>query len=322
MKDSFRRRSRLLVFAVLATVVTVIVQAQVAPERKRVSVEAFDYTAARTSVKQVFGTDQNIGLGFQAMLTKRLDMDSKIIVLAGRDSGAQGMTVQSADARLDGDIAVFGHYEEAVTNRGDKSKIVDGVGLIRRAFGELASSMRSEKAVAVVVIHYRLVDPETSEVIAAGEARGDSSRKSSGSHGFMEGYSVGTGLKIDMTSPNFADTAIGEASVECVNKIASALVIQVAKLPARKINVNARVAYISGDSVTINAGADAGVVSGDRFEVVHLISEIRDPKTHEILGLATEKVGEMIINVVKARVATGAFTGSGKPQVSDQAKKL
>ena len=44
--------------------------------------------------------------------------------------------------------------------------------------GGIASSQDKDKA--VVAISYRLVDAETSEVIATGEARGESIRKSAG----------------------------------------------------------------------------------------------------------------------------------------------
>ncbi len=56
----------------------------------------------------------------------------------------------------------------------------------------------------MVAIDYRLIDAETSEVIATGEARGESVRKSSGIGGFGGAWGGGGGGGgIDMTSSNF-----------------------------------------------------------------------------------------------------------------------
>jgi curli biogenesis system outer membrane secretion channel CsgG len=278
----------------------------------------------------VFGTDQDIGRGIQAMLVKRITTDGKMIVVeraklqkieseqdlnasnrVQKGTGARVGKIHGADALLYGDIVIFG--------RDDKKKSAAGGGMVGGVIGGFANMHKEDKA--VVAIDYRLVDAETSEVIASGEARGESSRKSSGMGGFMAGFAGGAGVKIDMTSSNYAETIIGEATMDCVNKLAAVLNDQVPNLATKKIDVDGRVAFVNGDSLTLNVGEEAGVEMGDRFDINRILSEVRDPQTHEVIDMATEKIGEMVVTTLKPKVSIGAFTGTGKPKIGDDAKK-
>ncbi len=308
----------------------IVMFAQAPAAKKRVAVDAFDYSTVMTAVQTVFGTNQNIGKGIQAMLVKRISTDGKMIVVerdklqkieAEQDLNAGGRVqkgtgaavgkIRGADALLYGDIVIFG--------RDDKKKSAAAGGLIGGVIGGIAASRSTDKA--VVAIDYRLVDAETSEVIASGEARGESARKSSAIGGFMAGFAGGGGAVIDMSSSNFAQTIIGEATMDCVNKLAAILNEQVPNLASKRIDVDARVAYINGNSLTINAGSELGVAVGDKFDVARIVSEVRDPQTHEVIDLATEKLGEMVVTTVKPKVAIGTFNGVGTPKIGDDAKK-
>lgn len=314
----------------LVVTFTPLTHAQAAPDKKRVAVDPFDYSTVRTVVQQVFGTDQDIGRGIQAMLVKRITTEGKMIVVergklqkieaeqdlnAGnrvqKGTGARIGKIRGADALLYGDIVTFG--------RDDKKKTIAGGGFAGAVVGGVLNSRKESKA--VVVVDYRLVDAETSEVIASGEARGESSRKSNGFGGFMAGFAGGMGVSVDMTSSNFAETIIGEATMDCVNKLAAFLNEQVPNLATKKIDIDGRVAYVNGASLTLNVGSDAGVVTGDKFDISRILNEVRDPQTNEVIDLATDKIGEIVITTVKPKVSIGAFTGSGKPKIGDDAKK-
>lgn len=338
MRRSCRRWPLLILALVTGSLTVLPLQAQPASDRKRVAVDPFDYSTVRTVVQQVFGTDQDIGRGIQAMLVKRITTDGKMIVVergklekiqaeqdlnasnrVQRGTGARVGKIRGADALLYGDIVTFG--------RDDKKKKVGGGGfgggLAGGVIGGLSNTHKEEKA--IVVIDYRLVDAETSEVIASGEARGESLRKSNSFGGFLAGFGGGAGAGagggVDMSSSNFAETIIGEATMDCVNKLAAILDEQVPKLETKKIDIEGRVAYVNGASLTINVGSEAGVVTGDRFDISRIVSEVRDPQTHEVIDLATDKIGEMVVTTVKPKVAIGTFTGQGRPKISDQAKK-
>jgi len=289
-------------------------------QKKRVIVDEFDYSTVKTSVQAVFNTQQDIGKGIRAMLVTRLAQANKVVVVerakmatltkeqdfnasnrVKQGSGARVGQISGADALLSGDIVVFG--------RDDKKKSVKGGGIIGGVIGGIASSKNEDKA--VVVIDYRLIDAETSEIIATGEAKGESVRKGNalGAIGGALGKGV-AGVQIDMTSSNFAQTIIGEATQDCVNKLADILLEQTSNMKKTVREVEGRVADVSGKTLVINVGSNDGVNVGEVFEVLNIVREVKDPVTKETLDVVTEKTGEMTITSVRDKVATGTYTGS------------
>lgn len=299
-------------------------------EKKRVIIDEFDYSAVKTSVQAVFNTQQDIGKGIRAMLVTRLAQANKVVIVerakiatltkeqdfnasnrVKQGSGARVGQISGADALLAGDIVVFG--------RDDKKKSVKGGGIIGGVIGGIASSKNEDKA--VVTIDYRLIDAETSEVIATGEATGESKRKSSGLGAMAGAIGKGVaGVQVDMTSSNFAQTIIGEATQDCVNKLADILLTQTTTMKKSFREVEARVADVSGRTLTINAGSADGVNVGETFEIMRIVREVKDPVTKETLDVVTEKTGEMSITSVRDKIATGNYTGS-PAQVNYVARK-
>lgn len=289
-------------------------------QKKRVIVDEFDYSTVKTAVQSVFNTQQDIGKGIRAMLVTRLAQANKVVVVerakintitkeqdfnasnrVKQGTGARVGQISGADAMLSGDIVVFG--------RDDKKRSVKGGGLIGGVIGGIAASKNEDKA--VVVIDYRLIDAETSEIIATGEARGESARKGNalGAIGGALGKGV-AGVQVDMTSSNFAQTIIGEATQDCVNKIADILLEQTANMKKSVREVEGRVADVSGKTLVLNVGSNDGVNVGEVFEILNIIREVKDPVTKETLDVVTEKTGEMTITSVRDKVATGTYTGS------------
>jgi curli biogenesis system outer membrane secretion channel CsgG len=291
-------------------------------DKKRVIVDAFDYAAVQTSVQAIFGTQQNIGRGIRAMLTDRLTKQKDVIVVerdkidllekeqernksnrVKQGTGAGIGREHGADALLAGDIIIFG--------RDDKKKgIKGGVATPWCSFcGGVGIGKKQDKA--VVAINYRFIDAATSEVIASGEARGESIRKSFDWAGLAGSWGKGVGAgEVDMTSSNFAETIIGEATQDCVNKLAAILMTQAAVMKKKPREVDALVADISGNTLMISAGASDGVAAGDVFEVMRSEREIRDPNTKELLDHVLTKVGEVRVDTVRDRVSSGTYFGS------------
>jgi len=303
--------------------------AQVKGQKMRVIVDEFDYSTVKTQVQAVFNTQEDIGKGIRAMLVKRLADANNLVVVerakmdtlikeqnfsasdrVKQGSGARVGRISGADALLSGDIIVFG--------RDDEKRGVKGGGIIGGLIGAITSSKNEDKA--VVAITYRLIDAETSEVIATGEARGESTRKGNalGAIGGVVGKSVEgvqtvakdvAGVQLDMTSTNFAQTIIGEATQDCVNKLADILKEQSANMKkVRKVETS--VADVAGNTLVIAAGGNDGVNLGDVFEILEVVREVKDPTTKEVLDRITNKVGEMTITSVRDKIATGNYTGS------------
>ena len=294
--------------------------AQLQAQKKRVIVDEFDYSTVKTQVQAVFNTQQDIGKGIRAMLVKRIADANNLVVVerakiqnimkeqdfnasnrVKQGSGARVGQISGADAMLSGDIVIFG--------RDDKKRSVKGGGLFGSVIGGIAASKNEDKA--VVVVDYRLIDAETSEVIATGEARGESVRKGNalGAIGGALGKGI-AGVQVDMTSSNFAQTIIGEATQDCVNKLAEILKEQSANMKKTVRPVETSVADVSGNTLVIAAGGSEGVNVGEVFEVLQVVREVKDPTTKEVLDRITNKVGEMTITSVRDKIATGTYAGA------------
>jgi hypothetical protein len=87
------------------------------------------------------------------------------------------------------------------------------------------------------------------------------------------------------------------------------------------MDLDARVADVSGNTITINAGAAAGLQPGMKFTIYHKGKEIKDPTTGEVLDVQTTPLGELTITVVRDRIAMGNYSGGGAPVVGDVVRK-
>jgi curli biogenesis system outer membrane secretion channel CsgG len=314
------------ILALLAVSVTASAQ-----QKTSLAVDAFDYSTVMTSVQAVFGTHVNIGAGIRAMMVKRITTDGKFTVverakvdnvLREQDFGASGRVkggtqakigqIRGAQLAVMGDIVVFGRDDRKVG--GNAGGFGGGV------FGRIGAARRTDKA--VVVLNYRVVNYETSEVLHAGEARGESKRTSTSIGGFMGGWRGGGGGNVDMSSSNFAETIIGEATMAAVDQLAVDLSSNFEKIGGAmpEQSIEARVAVASGNSLTISAGSTNGVKVGDKFKVLRVGKEIKDPVSGEVLDVETTDLGELTITTVRDRVATGTYTGP-PAQVGDMVRK-
>lgn len=303
--------------------------------KRVIAIDEFDYGTVTTAVAAIFGTQVNVGKGILALFTKRLAQDGKyrIVerqklqkVLSEQDLGAsnrvkQGTNakigrVQGADAILMGTITVFG--QDTRSNRVNAGAATGG--RLGGILGGVSVGKRSDKA--IVEISYRLVDAESSEVIAVGEARGESKRTSNGFGiaGFKGGAGGAGGA--DMNSSNFLETVIGEATVDCVNKLAEIANSKEQQIGAKTSEVEAKIAEIAGNKIYLAAGSNDGVQQCDRFEVSRVIKEIKDPSTGEVLDLQVEKVGELMVMEVRDKISIAYFNGSSVPKVGYVVKKI
>lgn len=288
--------------------------------QRRAAIDEFEWGSVSTVVQQVFQTNVNIGKGIRSLLTTRVQQGGKVrvverakadVIMKEQDFGASGRVKRGTNARLGqmsgadiyvmGDIVAFG--------RDDSRKGVSaGTFGVRGPLGGLRLGASEGKA--VVVVNYRIVDAETGEVIDSGEARGESKRSSKGVGGFFGAGGRAVGGAVDMSSSNYAETIIGEATIEVCDKIAAIINEKATNLPARQVDIEARVAAVTGQSVTIAAGSNEGVVVGDRFDVFKILKEIQDPVTKEVLDLDVQKIGELTISNVREKIATGQYVGS------------
>jgi curli biogenesis system outer membrane secretion channel CsgG len=306
-----------------------------ATAKRVLAIDEFDYGTVTTSIAAIFGTQVNVGKGILALFTKRLAQDGKyrIVerqklqkVLSEQDLGASNRVKQGtnakigrvigADAILMGTITVFG--TDTRNNRVNAGAATGG--RLGGVLGGISVGKKSDKA--IVEISYRLIDAESSEVIAVGEARGESKRTSNGFG--VAGFKGGAGGAggVDMSSSNFLETVIGEATVDCVNKLAEIANSKDQQIAPKSSEVEAKIAEIAGNKIYLAAGGNDGVQQCDRFEVSRVIKEIKDPSTGEVLDLQVEKVGELMVMEVRDKISIAYFNGSSMPKVGYVAKKI
>ena len=299
-------------------------------QKKRVAVMNFDYGTVISSVRQLFGSDQDIGKGIADMLVDRLVNDGTYSVIERKEldkiiaeqnfsnsdradpaSAAKIARILGVDAIIIGSITQFGNDNES-------TKVGGGaLGSVTGRFG-LGGAQKS-KSTAVVQITARMIDTSTAEILASAPGKGEASRGGVGllgSGGSAYGPSAGAG--IDMKSSGFQSTILGEATNKAVTEVATALDAKAASLPTVVVEINGLVADAADDgTLVLNVGSRNGLKAGDTLNVRRKVREVRDPDTGKVLRSIENNIGTVTITDVEATSAVGKFSGPGKPQVKD-----
>jgi len=302
-----------------------------AAPKHRVAVMNFDYGTVRTTVAQIFGSDQDVGKGISDLLVQKLVQDGKYSVIernaldkilseqnfsnsdrADSTTAAKIGKILGVDAIIIGSITQFG--------RDDKHTKVGGGGYGLGKFG-LGGVGKSE-AKAVVAVSARMVNTTTGEILAAVTGMGESTRSSTSLVGAGGGWSGGGGGGLDMGSSNFANTILGEAVRKAVDDTGAQLDSAVDKVPTIKLEVNGVVADVSGNTLIINVGKKAGVKVGDKLSISRQVRVVKDPTTGKVIKAITDNIGEATVTEVDDDSATITLSGGGPAKVGDVVKNL
>ncbi len=324
----FRKTTILITFILLAGI-TFTASAQ---QKKRIAILDFDYATVYSDVGYIFGSNVDVGKGIADLLVTKLVQGGQYSVIerkqldkimAEQNLGASGRIdeataaqigkILGVDALIMGSIHSFG--------RDDKSKGGGGgVNVPVPVFGGV--KIGSKKAKAQVGINFRMVATDTAEIFAAGDARGESKREGASIQASGGVKGVYTDGALGMNASNFAETIIGEAVYDCVNKLAAQLEEKASTLPARAaaapVKTEGMIADVSGATVIINIGKNAGLKKGDRLEVKRVTREVKDPDTGRVIRVVSDKVGEVVLTDVDDTSAEGKFSGTGAAKVKDK----
>jgi len=257
--------------------------------KKRVAV--FDFED-KTDHRWHWWTGQPVGQGMADMLTTELVKSGKYRVIERQaieaimkeqqlgQSGA--VTAQSAaqvGQLLGVELALIG----AVTEFGYKKSDIGGV-LKNKGFG-----LGVQSASASVGIDLRFTNTTTGEILAAENVRKEESKK---------------GLKVDTEQFSFKnknafdESLVGKATRAAIEEIVQKIDAQMSSLPWQ-----AKIIKVTGTTVYINSGAEAGVNVGDVFAVYSKGEELIDPDTGLSLGSEETKIGE--IGVTSNNIGNG-----------------
>jgi outer membrane protein OmpA-like peptidoglycan-associated protein/curli biogenesis system outer membrane secretion channel CsgG len=127
------------------------------------------------------------------------------------------------------------------------------------------------------------------------------------------------GGNVDFGSSNFQSTIIGEATKKAVEALAADLGTQSSHLTVRAVKIDALIAAVDGGQIILNAGARAGIHSGDQLTVVRVGREIKDPATGQVIRRLTSTIGTIqAADVDDTSSVCNVVSGSGF-QVGDHA---
>src|SRR5271165_1233232 len=340
-KESPMTNSRLRCIAVVLLVATfcaVAVEAQTAAPAapaassaatKRVAVMNFDYGTVKTTVAQIFGSDQDVGRGISDMLVQKLVQDGKYRVIeraaldkilaeqnfsnsdrADATTAAKIGKVLGVDAIIIGSITQFGRDDQHTKVGGG------GYGLGKYGIGGIGTS----KSKAIVGITARMINTSTAEIMVAVTGTGESERGSTSLLGGGGSGWSGGGGGLDMGSSNFGATILGEATHKAVDDTANQLDAGADKVQTVKVEISGLVADVSGSTLILNVGSKTGVHVGDKLVISRQVRTIKDPATGKVIKSVEDKIGEAMVTETDSDSATATFSGSGTPKVGDTVK--
>jgi hypothetical protein len=189
------------VIAVLVAVTCPNAEPQTGTDRRDLvfAVGKFKWTKVKADVRKIFQADIDLGESIRAVISKKLAETGRvrvIIVPAAQARTTDAQEVRS-DLRLVGELPVFGVDDRFPRFRGATPPTFP------------RPVMRLP---AVVVIAYRVLENRTGEVVLAGEAHGESRRSVRSRDELYRRPRDRSSRHLDMTTPDFAETIIGEAT--------------------------------------------------------------------------------------------------------------
>ncbi|HEU0122893.1 MAG TPA: CsgG/HfaB family protein [Bryobacteraceae bacterium] len=300
-------------------------------QKKRVAVIDFEYATVQSGVSAVFGQNVDIGKGIADLLVDRLVRDGTYSVIerkaiqkimaeqnfsnsdrADSNSAAKIGKLLGVDAIIMGSITQFGRDDK---NVGVNGGVFRGIG---SKYG--LGNVGVKNAKAVVGISARTVLVDTGEILSVASGKGESQRSGTSLLGAGSGSKTAAGGGVDMSSSNFANSIIGEATAAAVDMLRGELVAGASKLPERHVAIDGLIADVSGNTLILNVGARIGVKVGQTLQVVQGGREIRDPATGKVLRRVGAPIGTVTITETDETSSVGNYTGAAKPKVGDQVK--
>jgi len=257
--------------------------------KKRVAVFEFE---DKTDHHYRWWTGQPVGQGMADMLTTELVKSGKYRVMErtaleqimkeqnlGQTGAVTPQTAAEVGKLLGVELAIIGSVTEFGYKKGDT-----GINLKQKGLG-----FGVESASASVGIDVRFTNTTTGEIIAAENVRKEETKR---------------GLKIDTNKLGFKnqnefdESVVGKATRKAIEEIMGKIDSQMKAMPWQ-----AKIIKVTGTTVIINSGAEAGVHVGDVFAVYSKGEELIDPDTGLSLGSEDTKIGE--IGVTDNNVGNG-----------------
>lgn len=288
--------------------------------KKRVALFDFDFG----TVHRWWTGEWDIGKGIADMVVTNLVRDGTYSVVERKqlEKILQEQNFSNSDranpataAKIGKVLGVNAIVIGTISQFGFETRNVDA-GALTSKLGFGLGGLGTKKSNATVVVDARMVDTQTAEILAVASGKGISKR----SGVKLLGAGGGSAGGIDMTSSNFQETIIGEATRQAVDEVTRQLVGQAEKIEATKIEVNGVVADVQENILVLNVGKNQGLKVGDILAIERVLKVIKDPATGQVLRTLTQAIGSAKITSVDDRSSVAEFSGVGQPKVGDAVK--
>jgi len=292
-----------LAFLSLSLMILAIAPAGGQEAKKRVALLDFDYA----TVHRWWSGDWDVGKGIADIVVTSLVKDGTYSVIERKklDAILEEQNFSNSDranattaAKIGKVLGVNAIIVGSITQFGfeDKSLNIGGIAGALGGFG--GGRVGTKKGKAQVAIDARLVDVNTGEILVVATGKGLSQRSGlllGGGGGGGGGFGAGG---VNMGSSDFQETILGEATRAAVEDLSAQIIAQAGKVVAAAVAIEGLVADVSGGTLIINVGTNAGLAVGMKLSVERVTREVKDPATGQILRKITTPVGG--IEIVEA----------------------
>jgi len=261
--------------------------------KKRIAVAKFD--AVGSFVAQYGSWD--VGGGLSAQLEDALQETGRFIVVERAELAAllreqelslhkitTAETTVHAGQLLGAQLLIRGTVSEFDQDAGGGGLRI-GVGS-----GILGGGIGARKATGLVGIDLRLIDTTTGQVVLTRRAEAK-----------LTSNSVAADIsakKVVFGGDTFNKSILGQATRASIAQAVAMIVGTMDQVPW-----TGRVVEVTGTQVYLNAGATAGVQTGDVFRVSSVVREMTDPETGTLLKVFEQPLGDLDVVSVEEAVA-------------------
>ena len=281
-----------------------LADAEMTGPKRTVVVDKFESTGAFDAA---YG-NWDVGGGLAAMLATALEQSGQFVVLeranmqriifeqelksanvANPETGPQLGRVSAAQFVVIGAVTEFGMQDKG---GGFSIGLAGGGG--KNPLNTLLGTKHAEGAVAMDL---RIVDTSTTQVVQTVKVKEPISTTS---------VSVSADYrKMSMGGDQFNNTPLGEASRNAIEKAVREIIATAAREPWHALLVE-----YDGKEAVINAGRNAGLKAGDRFNVERIVQRLTDPATGEVLSVRLRTLGTLEIRSVEDKVSFATYKAS------------
>jgi curli biogenesis system outer membrane secretion channel CsgG len=281
--------------------------------KKRVAVIRFENVGR---FAQRYG-DWDVGGGLAAQLTTALIESGKFIVVErtaigdvlreqemGLEKVVSKETAAKAGQVLGAQLLVKGavtEFEQDAEGGGLKLGVNVAPGVTLGGGGTAVN--------AQVGLDLRLIDTATGQVVRSVKSEGKATKR-----GIAASIDV---RQVSLGGDAFNSTPLGQATRQAIERAVAAIYTHMERLPW-----TARVMEVVDGAVYINAGQEAALRTGDRFDVTSVVRELTDPDTGQIRAVIENKVGQFQIEKVEDKYSVGRMVTGEAPKRGDVVKYM